>query len=150
MALANNAPVNTRAVRDINFIANVAMPNAANTVNTNALDMVQAVPYSTTQYVQAQILTTSANAANNKNINVVLQQTTANSDNTPNSAAWANVPTLAAPLLTVTDNNGAGVPAGSVTVMLPPNVARFIRAQATGEANGGSAVNGTLTCQLLF
>jgi len=151
MSLANNPPVNTRAVRDINYITNIALPVAANTVNSNALDLIQSTPYSTTQYVQAQILTGSSNnTANSKNINVTLQQTGANSDGTPDNGNWVNIPTLIHPLLTVTDNGGGTTPAGNATVSLPPNVARFIRAQAVGEANGGNAANANLTLQLLF
>ncbi len=150
MSLANNAPVNTRAIRDINYIANVAMPNAANTVNTNALDLIQAVPYPTTEYVIAQVLTAGGNGGNNKNVNVVIQDTNANSDGTANSAAWANISLVAAPLLTTVDNNGGGYNNAAANILLPPGTRRFIRAQATGEANGGNAANGTLTLQLLF
>lgn len=143
MSLANNAPVNTRAVRDINYIANIAMPNAANTVNTAGLDLIQATPYPTTEYVIAQILTSAGNGANNKNVNVVIQDSADN-------VTFANIALFAAPILTVTDNNGGGYPVGSANVLLPPSARRYIRAQATGEANGGNAANGTLTFQLLF
>lgn len=143
MSLANNAPVNTRSIRDINYIANIALPVAANTVNTNALDLIQATPYPTTQYVIAQVLTGASNAtANSKNINVVLQDSADN-------VTFANIALLANPLLTVTDNGGT-TPAGSASVLLPPSVRRYVRAQATGEANGGAANNATLTFQLLF
>jgi hypothetical protein len=37
-----------------------------------------------------------------------------------------------------------------VTLSLPPNIRRYIRATALGEANGGDASNGTFTIKLLF
>jgi hypothetical protein len=150
LTISNAAPANTRAIRDINYIANVALPNAANTVNTNALDLIQAVPYPTTQYVIAQVTVGAGNGANNKNVNAVIQDTPANSDGTANSAAWANVVGLAAPLMVSADNNGAGLTSNAFGVLLPPTTRRFIRAQATGEANGGNANNANLTLQLLF
>jgi hypothetical protein len=143
MSLANNPPANTRAVRDINYISNIAMPNAANTVNTNSLDLIQAVPFPVTETVTVQLLTAGGNGANNKNINAILQDSADNSN-------WANIAVFATPLLQTVDNNGAGYNNASVNVLLPPSVRRYIRAQATGEANGGNAANGTLTLQLLF
>ncbi len=148
----NNYPVNTRILIDTNYVVNIALPNAANTVNTNNLNLLNATPFPTTETINVQVLTTQSTGANSKNINIVLQHTPANSDGTANSAAWANIPQLAAPLVVIagnatnfpayTDNNGV--------VKLPPNTKQFIRAQATGEANGGNASDGTLTLQLLF
>lgn len=151
----NNFPTNARAVLDANYIVSIALPNAANTVNTNALDLgdvVSGVPYSTTETINFQVLTTQSTGANTKNINIVVQQTTANSDNTPNSAAWANIPQLAHPLV-INLGNATNYPAynnANGIFKVPPNTQRFIRAQATGEANGGNASDGTLTLQLLF
>lgn len=143
MSLANAAPVNTRAIRDINYIANIALPNAANTVNTAGLDLIQATPYPTTEYVIAQVNSIGGNGANNKNINIVLQDSADN-------VTFANVALVAAPLLAVADNNGGGFANGAANILLPPGTRRYIRAQATGEANGGNAANGTLNLQLLF
>jgi|SRR3974390_1022071 len=143
LTIANAAPANTRAIRDINYIANVALPNAANTVNTNALDLIQAVPYPTTQYVIAQVTIAAGNGANNKNINAVIQDSADN-------VTFANVVGLAAPLMVSADNNGGGLTSNAFGVLLPPTCRRYIRAQATGEANGGNANNANLTLQLLF
>ena len=41
----NNAPTNQRAVLDANYIVNVALPNAANATNTNALDLRNNTPF---------------------------------------------------------------------------------------------------------
>jgi hypothetical protein len=143
LTISNAAPANTRAIRDINYIANIALPNAANTVNTNSLDLIQAVPYPTTQYVIAQVTIAAGNGANNKNVNAVIQDSADNSN-------WANVVGLAAPLMVSADANGAGLTSNSFGVLLPPTTRRYIRAQATGEANGGNAANANLTLQLLF
>jgi hypothetical protein len=143
LTISNAAPANTRAIRDINYIANVALPNAANTVNTAGLDLIQATPYATTQYVIAQVIIGAGNGANNKNVNAVLQDSADNSN-------WANIVGLAAPLMVSADNNGGGLTSNSFGVLLPPTCRRYIRAQATGEANGGNAANANLTCQLLF
>lgn len=145
MALANAAPVNTRAVRDINYIKNVALPGAGNTANTNGMDLIQATPYPTSARVICQVLTTGGNGANNKNINVVLQHSA--DDNTSN---YANITQFKAPLLTVVDNNGGGYNVGYANVLLPPDVKRYVRAQAATEANGGDPSGAVLSLQLLF
>lgn len=144
MALANSAPVNTRAVIDVNYKVTAALPVAGANTNTSGLDLIQATPFPTTQYCIAQVLVAASTAgANNKNINVVLQDSA-------NNVTFANIALLANPLVTVTDNNGGGWAAASANVTLPPSTRQYVRAQAVGEANGsnGSAVN--MTLQLLF
>lgn len=143
MAVSNAAPVNTRTLQDANFILTPALPNAT-TANSNAFDLAQAVPYPVTEKVVVSIATAIGNGANNKNINVALQHSADN-------ITFANIFQLKAPLITVTDANGAGYPAGAeVQVLLPPNVLRYIRCTMVGEANGGNAANGALTFRLLF
>jgi hypothetical protein len=147
----NNYPVNTRILIDANYVANVALPNVGNTASTAALNLLNAVPFPVTETINVQVVVGAATGtANSKNINVVMQHTTANADGTANTAAWANIPTLAIPILTTTDNAGAGNPGGSATFKLPPLAQEFIRAEFIGEANGGVAVLGTGTLQLLF
>jgi hypothetical protein len=148
--LANSSPVNTRRVKDGNYIVVKALPNAANTIYTNNIDLINTVPYPTTQYVIAQVICGAGTGANNKNINCVLQETEANSDGTANSANWANAAFVKAPLLVNADANNAGHTASYANILLPPGVKRFIRAGATGEANGGDSSDANLTLQLLF
>lgn len=134
-------PVSERRLQDASLSKNVALPNAANTANTNAVDLGQVTPFPITEAFHVKLSTTTGNGANNKNITIKLQDSADNS-------SFTNIAALGA--LTVTDNNAAGYPAGSLTVSLPPATRRYIRAQATGEANGGNASNGTLTVDLLF
>lgn len=134
-------PVSERRLKDADLAVNVALPNAANTVNTAAIDLGSATPYSVTEGFHVKLSTSTATGANNKNINIRLQDSADNS-------SFTNISSLGT--LQVTDNNGAGFSAGSMTVQLPPGVRRYIRGTATGEANGGNAANGTLTVDLLF
>lgn len=153
----NNQPYNDRTVLDQNYIVTTALPNAANTVNTNSLDLFAAagaplpntLPFSTTETINFKILTAQAIGANSKNINIVLQHTAQNSDGTADTGNWANIPTLGAPIKVVA-GNATNFPASSTTGKLPPGTKQFIRAQATGEANGGDASASLLTLELGF
>lgn len=140
MAVSNAAPVNTRALRDANYIKNVALPNAGNTVNTNGMNLVQAVPFPMTTKVTLQVNTTASVAANSKNINIVIQDSA-------DDSTYANIATLA---VTRVAGNATAHAASSTNYALPPGTRQYVRAQATGEADGGDASNGTLTAQLLF
>ena len=151
IVLANTAPYNARSVRDVNFIVTSALPNAANTVNTSGIDFWAganppsgSLPYATTQYVWANVgCTTSGTGANNKNINVVLQDSADNGN-------WTNLFAPGAIVYQTTDNNGGGFNVSNKSFLLPPTTRRYVRASATGEANGGNGTNGVLTFQLLF
>lgn len=149
--MANTNPYSsqyaTHSQSDGQLTQSVALPNAANTVNTNAVDLEAAKPFPTTGRFTVNLATTQSTGANSKNINCSIQHTAANSDGTADNGNWANVPELA---VKVVSGNAANFPAANVNVALPPTVKRFIRASATGEANGGNASDGTLTVKLLF
>lgn len=130
-----------RRLQDASLDKSVALPTGAATANTNAVDLGDAAPFPITESFHVKLTTSTAAGANNKNITVKLQDS---ADNT----TFANIAELGA--LTVTDNNGAGFPAGTLTVQLPPDTRRYVRAQATSEANGGASNNGTLTVSFLF
>lgn len=151
MATATNVPVNTRRLQDINYIANITAPIAANVANTNALNLIQATPYPVTEKVICQVsMTASSATANSKNINVWLQHTGQLTNGSIDTTNYANIPQFAIPLLRVTDNGAGTTPAGNTQVLLPPNVKQYVRAQAQGEANGGNAADATVTLTLLF
>jgi hypothetical protein len=132
-----------RQITDAGKSVSFTLPNAANTVNSNAIDLESAEPFPVTEQIGVRISITAANGANNKNINIRIQDSADGSN-------WANVALLPNPALQSTDNNGAGHAAKSVVIALPANVRRYIRAQAQGEANGGDSSNGTGKVELLF
>lgn len=130
-----------RRLQDASVNKSVALPSGATTANTNSVDLGDAAPFPITESFHVKLSTTAATGANNKNITIKLQDSADNS-------SFANIAELGA--LTLTDNNGAGYSAGTLTVQLPPDTRRYVRAQATGEANGGNAADGTLTVAFLF
>jgi hypothetical protein len=140
-------PFNSRIVVDANLVQNVALPATATTANTNAIDLIQATPYPTTENVNVGVNTTASVNGNSVTGNVYLQHTSANSDGTPNSAAWVNIPTLG--LSTITEG-ASSTAATTNTYKLPPGCLRFIRAQVSLPANTVSLADATLTLELLF
>jgi len=133
--------INERRLLDASLNESVALPTGAATANTNSVDLGQATPFPITESFHVKLSTTVAAGANNKNITVRVQDS---EDNT----TFANIAAIGA--LTVTDANGAGFPVGTLTVSLPPSTRRYVRGQATSEANGGASNNGTLTVDFLF
>jgi hypothetical protein len=136
-----SAPVSERRLQDESVNQTVTLPSGNATKNTNSVDLGKALPFPITEAFHVKVSTTTATGANNKNITVKVQDSADNE-------TFANIAELGS--LTVTDANGAGFPAGSITVQLPPDTRRYVRAQATGEANGGDASDGNLTVSFLF
>jgi hypothetical protein len=143
MSVANGNPINARALLDQNYIVTANFPNAANTVNTSGLDLIQATPYPTTDRIDVNLVCTAGSGANNKNVNFALQDSADN-------VTFANVVYMAAPLFQVVDNGTTNTNVANVIVKLQPGGRRYIRAQMLGEANGGVGTNAVLTLQLLF
>ena len=143
-------PTNSRAVLDANYIVTIALPAAGAKANTNALDLgdqVVGVPYGTTETINVGVLTTASANGNSNTATITLQDTTANTDGTPNSAAWANIVTLGS----VNVASGASATnATSNVYKLPPGTRRFIRAAINNPAGSVSLADSTMTCQLLF
>lgn len=133
-----------REIQDITLQAGAALPNAANTVNGNVIDLGATTPWPVTETVMVRIKTTTANGSNSKNINIRLQHSA------ESNANFTNISELANPVLRVTDNANAGFPASSIDVYLPPSAKQYLRGVALGEANGGDAGNGTFSVQLRF
>lgn len=162
MAISNNLPFSTRAIQDATTQVVATLPTANNTTTLNsaaiALFPQGAVnggatggAYPVTEKFLCSLIATVANGANNTNVNIWLQHTVANTDNTANGGAWANIPYLAAPLMQLLDVNGAGSAANTINLLLPPDkIQNFIRVQYKGEANGGNSANGTITLTLKF
>lgn len=145
----NNFPTNQRNVIDANFVVSVALPATATTANTNALDLgdvVSGVPYVTTETINVGILTTASTNGNSNVLGLMLQDTKANTDGTPNSAAWANIVTLG--VMNVTEG-ASSTNASSFVAKLPPGTRRFIRCQGNNPSSA-SLADSTLTLELLF
>lgn len=120
------------------------LPNAANTVNSNSIDLEQTGAFPVLgSKVTLRLSTSGGNGANSKNINIRVQH----SDEA--AANFTNVAELANPALRVAEANGTYAD-GEAEIALPPSTKRYIRAVALGEANGGDASNGTFTAELLF
>jgi hypothetical protein len=134
-------PVSERRLQDAQINKSVALPSGATTANTTSVDLGKTLPFPITESFHARLSTTTAAGANNRNITVRFQDSADN-------ITFANIAKLGA--LTVTDANGAGYPVGTFTVQLPPDTRRYVRGQATGEANGGNSANGSLTVSFLF
>lgn len=119
-----------------------ALPNAANTINTNVIDLEtpNTGPFPTTGKFIVQITTTQSTGANSKNINVTVADSADNS-------SFTNITGIGT---LVVAGNAANFPATTFNVQLPPATRRYIRITATGEANGGNASDGTVTGKLLF
>ena len=132
----------TRLFKDANLKQSVALPNAANTVTTNSIDCGSAAGFPLSEAFQVRLSTTAATGANDKNITIVLQ-----SSNEAN-ANFTNIAELA----TLVINEGSSAYAATNReISIPPGQAkRYLKASATGEANGGNAADGTLTIELLF
>lgn len=139
-----NNPTNQRLLVDNAYVvSNIALPNAANTVNSNSLDLLQATPYPVTDRVDFQILLTAGTGANNKNINVRVQESADNGN-------WTNAVGLANPMAQVIDNGNTTTSTANVIFKLQPVALRYLRIQMTGEANGGTGANGAAVLQALF
>ena len=95
-------PTNARGIVDANFVVTIALASGASNVNTNALDLgdgVSGVPYATTETINVQLALSASNNGNATNAATAigyLEHTSANTDGTPNAAAWAVIPTTGA------------------------------------------------------
>lgn len=131
-----------RSFKDSNLKQSVALPNAANTANTNSIDLGAADGYPSSGKFAVRLSTTAGTGANDKNVTIVLQGSNEAAANFTNITELASV---------VINEGSSAYAATNRDVTLPPGFAkRYIRASATGEANGGDASDGTLTVELLF
>ena len=133
-------PVSERRIEDAELTKNVALPIGATTANTAALDLGKAKPFPLTEAFHVKLTTEQATGANSKNITVKMQDSA-------DGTTFADIDEVA-PL--VVTEYGGNYPAGEQTVQLPPSTRRYIRAQATGESNGGDPSAGVLTATPLF
>lgn len=129
-------------ITDAGLKVTATLPNAANTVNSNAIDLGQTTPFPITEKISVKISHTTATSANTLNMNIRLMESA------EESANFTNVAQLANPILRTTGVS-TSYAAANVVIALPPNVKRYIRATALGEANGGNASDGTFSIEVL-
>ena len=138
------SPLNERRLHDDELTVTATLPNAANTVNSNSIDLATATPYPVTEGVVVRIdLFGTATGANNKNINIRLQES---ADDT----TFANVAIVANPCLRNATINAGGHLSSNIRLSLPIAIKRYIRAVALGEADGGDSSDGTFGIKLEF
>lgn len=140
--MATQTHIASRSITDASLSQSGTLPFAANTATTNYIDLGTVTPFPVTEQIGVRISATTGTQANNKNINIVLQH----SDDT-NTSNFANVSPTRVHVVT---GNTTAVIANVFNVNLLPNVKRYIRGYAVGEANGGNSNDGTFTVQLMF
>jgi hypothetical protein len=133
----------SRTRTDALTTVSATLPNAANTVNTNGVDLGAVRPFPLTESVQVKLSLTAATGANNKNINIRLMDSADNS-------SFTNVAVVANPVLRSTDDADNGHSAANVIISMPRAIRRYVRATALGEADGGDSSDGTFAITLLF
>jgi hypothetical protein len=146
----NNLPVNSRAIVDANYSVSVACPasNAkANTGNIDLGDVISGLPYATTETINIQVLTSASANGNSNTATITIQDASANSDGTANTATWANIALLGSVNVT---SGASSTPSASGVFKLPPTARRFIRAQINNPSGSVSLADATLTLRLLF
>lgn len=122
-------------MKDSALIESVALPNAANTVNTGVIALPQSSVRPFSPQFRVELSNTVATGANSKNITYTLYGS--NESNGANATALDSW---------VVAGNASAHPASDRQVYLGPESAKsYIFASATGEANGGNAANGELT-----
>lgn len=128
-----------RAIQDAGLSKSVALPNAANSTSTASIDLGATTPFPVTEQITVRVATSIGTAANSKNINIRLQ-------NSAEAAAnFTNIVSLAA--IVTTGNATKHIPSTD-DIALPPTTKRYLRASATGEADGGDSSDGTVTVEI--
>ena len=120
-------------MKDATLRQTAAMPNAANTANTNTIELPQEALRPFTSQFRVRLFNEQATGANSKNVSYRLYGT--NEANGANAVAFGEVFTVA--------GNASAHPASEREVYLPPELNKtHIFASATGEADGGNAGDG--------
>jgi hypothetical protein len=128
-------------MKDNSLLKTAAMPNAANTVNTNTIALPQQAVRPFTNDFRVRLYNGVATGANSKNINYSLYAS--------NEANGANASLVQGAF--VVAGNAANHVASNREVTLPPNLDKsYIFASALGEANGGNAGDGTFGIEIII
>lgn len=128
-------------MKDSTLKQTAAMPFAANTVNTNCIDLHQQAVRPYNGNFRVRLYNGVATGANSKNINYTLYGS--NESNGANAVAHQGAFTVA--------GNAANHAASEREVTLQPNFdKRYIFLSAIGEANGGNAGDGTMGIEIII
>lgn len=126
-------------MKDNLLIQTAALPNAANTVNTNTIALPQQSvrPFNTD--FRVRLYNTIATGANSKNVNISIY-----GSNEANGANATLIQTFRVA------GNAANVAASEREVYLPPEAdKKYIFASAVGEVNGGNSADGTFGLEII-
>lgn len=127
-------------MKDATLNQTAAMPNAANTVNTNTIALPQSATRPFTSDFRVRLYNGVATGANSKNVNYRLYAS--------NEANGANA--VPASEIFIVGGNAANHIASSREIHLRPELDKtYVFASATGEANGGNAGDGTFGVEIV-
>jgi hypothetical protein len=125
-------------MKDATLTVSAAKPNAANTVNTNAITLPQQATRPFTTQFRVNLTAEISTGANSKNITYsVYGSNESNKANATLMRSW------------VVAGNAANHPVVEKQFQLDPEFdKKYIFASATGEANGGDAGDGDYTLEI--
>ena len=127
-------------MKDATLRQTAAMPNAANTVNTNTIALPQSAQRPFTTNIRVRLYNSVATGANSKNVNYSVYAT--------NEANGANATLVGAAY--VAAGNATNHVASERELYLPPELDKsYVFGSATGEANGGDASDGTFGIEIV-
>lgn len=127
-------------MKDNLLIQTAALPNAANTVNTNTIELPQQAVRPFVTDFRVRLYNTVATGANSKNVNISIYGS--------NEANGANATLIQTFRVT---GNAANVAASEREVYLPPETdKKYIFGSAVGEVNGGNSADGTFGLEIII
>lgn len=129
-------PYSSKTLKDNTFYESKTMPVAANTVNFTAFNLLKAAPFPVGSEVVLKITVPSTDM-NGKNANFRIMDSA-------DDSSFANVSAIGNPCLVVATNT-----AGTVSLVLPPTIKRYVQVTCLGEANGTANRNNAVV-ELLF
>lgn len=154
MTLAPSVPFNNRTLVDSQYIVTTSIPSyqpvhadsasAASSGSTAAVDLIQAVPYPTTEVINFWVSSSMlVGTSGSLSYTYTLQDSA-------NNVTFADIATLA-PMTGAADSAGTSSATQAVYKM-PPICRRYVRVYAAGPAgsSGATGVTGSYKLTLLF
>ena len=153
MSLSTSVPLNTRIITDPNYIVSALFPTATQPAlgtasistsgSTSALDFVQKTPYPTIAQIILQVDTSTLIGTSGSFVSRFFIQ------HSDDNVSFVKIPQLASN--DIFDSAGTSS-ASSTQYLLPPNVKRYVRLQASSSAGGSvvGGITGSYTASVLF